>query len=99
MSAGGAASAEPAIDNQTTSRLYRVIAKNITVSVVDDVYPRACIRAALMNTSVPVLVRDGLDEIAESETEFGSLECEVGWRTCGFRVSQFSFAQPSVLNG
>ena len=50
--------------------------KNVTVSVTDEVYHRARIRAALMNTSVSALVRDALDEIAGSETEFERLRAE-----------------------
>ncbi|TVQ24908.1 MAG: ribbon-helix-helix protein, CopG family [Spirochaetaceae bacterium] len=47
--------------------------KNITVSVDDEVYHRARLRAALMNTSVSALVRDALTEIAGSELEFERL--------------------------
>ena len=50
--------------------------KNITVSVQDDLYHRARIQAALMNTSISALVRDALDEIAGSETEFERLRAE-----------------------
>jgi len=55
---------------------YCEIVKNITVSVDEEVYHRARIRAALMNTSVSALVRDALNEIAGSETEFERLRAE-----------------------
>lgn len=41
--------------------------KNITVSVPDDVYRRARIRAAERNTSVSALVRDILSQVAEQD--------------------------------
>lgn len=41
--------------------------KNITVSVPDDVYRRARIRAAERNTSVSALVRDLLSQVAEQD--------------------------------
>ena len=50
--------------------------KNITVSVDEETYHRARIRAALMNTSVSSLVRAALNEIAGSETEFERLRAE-----------------------
>ena len=50
--------------------------KNITVSVDEETYHRARIRAALMNTSVSGLVRAALNEIAGSETEFERLRAE-----------------------
>jgi hypothetical protein len=50
--------------------------KNITVSVDNEVYHRAKIQAALRNTSVSALVRDALNEIAGSETEFERLHAE-----------------------
>ncbi|TVR65291.1 MAG: ribbon-helix-helix protein, CopG family [Spirochaetaceae bacterium] len=50
--------------------------KNITVSVDDETYHRARIRAALTNSSVSALVRDALNEIAGSETEFERLRAE-----------------------
>ena len=50
--------------------------KNVTVSVDDEVYHRARIRAALLKTSVSALVRDALNEIAGPETEFERLRAE-----------------------
>lgn len=44
--------------------------KNITVSVDDDVYRQARIRAAERNTSVSALVREFLVSLAEGESEF-----------------------------
>ncbi|MGE5361548.1 MAG: DUF6364 family protein [Bacteroidales bacterium] len=43
---------------------------NITVSLDDDVYRRARIRAAERNTSVSALVRDFLNELGSGETDF-----------------------------
>jgi hypothetical protein len=51
--------------------------KNITVSVDDEVYRQARIKAAEANTSVSGLVRDYLIEIArkgETESEFERLK-------------------------
>jgi hypothetical protein len=50
--------------------------KNVKVSVDDDTYHTARIRAALLNTSVSALVRDALNEIAGSETEFERLRAK-----------------------
>ena len=48
--------------------------KNITVSVPDDVYRRARIRAAEKGTSVSALVRDQLEKIAVEDSEFERLK-------------------------
>jgi plasmid stability protein len=48
--------------------------KNITVSVPDDVYRRARIRAAEKGTSVSALVRDQLEKIVLEETQFERLK-------------------------
>ena len=48
--------------------------KNITVSVPDDVYRRARIRAAETGTSVSALVRNHLERMAIEETEFERLK-------------------------
>lgn len=44
--------------------------KNITVSVPDEVYRRARIRAAERDTSVSELVRDFLQRLDEGDAEF-----------------------------
>ncbi len=44
--------------------------KNITISVSDDVYRKARIRAAELDTSVSALVRDFLEQVTEKESEF-----------------------------
>jgi plasmid stability protein len=46
--------------------------KNITVSVDDEVYQRARIRAAHRNTSVSALVRQFLESLDEGTTDFES---------------------------
>ncbi len=47
--------------------------KNITVSVPDDVYRLARIRAALQDTSVSSLVADFLRGLSDQNDEFGRL--------------------------
>jgi plasmid stability protein len=44
--------------------------KNLTVSLPDDVYRRARIKAAERDTSVSALVRELLTELAEDESDF-----------------------------
>lgn len=44
--------------------------RNITVSVPDDVYRRARLRAAELDTSVSAMVRDFLAEVGERESDF-----------------------------
>lgn len=44
--------------------------KNITVSVPEQVYRRACIRAAAQDTSVSALVREFLAGLGDEEPEF-----------------------------
>ena len=53
-----------------------VTVKNITVSLDDDVYRRARIRAAEQNRSVSSLVRQFLIDIANTETEAEQLKRE-----------------------
>jgi molecular chaperone GrpE (heat shock protein) len=48
--------------------------KNITVSVSDDVYRQARIRAAELGKSVSALVSEFLNSLSERETEFARLE-------------------------
>lgn len=50
--------------------------KNITVSVPDDVYRAARIRAAERGTSVSSLVGDYLRGLSEDEAEFRRLEAQ-----------------------
>jgi plasmid stability protein len=44
--------------------------KNVIVSVDDEVYRRACVRAAELDTSVPDAVRQFLTDFARGETDF-----------------------------
>jgi len=44
--------------------------KNITVSLSEEVYRRARIKAAQSDTSVSALVRDFLSQLGEEETDF-----------------------------
>jgi plasmid stability protein len=48
--------------------------KNITVSVSDDVYRTARIRAAELGKSVSALVAEYLNALSEREAEFARLE-------------------------
>ena len=48
--------------------------KNITVSVSDDVYRRARIRAAELGKSVSALVTEFLDSLSGGNAEFSRLE-------------------------
>ncbi len=48
--------------------------RNITVSVADDVYRNARIRAAERNTSVSALVADFLRSLGDSQSEFERLK-------------------------
>jgi plasmid stability protein len=44
--------------------------KNVTVSLPDEAYRRARIRAAEQNTSVSALVRQFLSDLGSAETDF-----------------------------
>jgi plasmid stability protein len=48
--------------------------KNVTVSLPDEVYRNARIKAAERNTSLSALVRQFLQTLAEEEDEFRKLE-------------------------
>jgi plasmid stability protein len=50
--------------------------KNITVSVPDDVYRRARIRAAERGSSVSALVGEYLRSLSDDEAEFSRLEAQ-----------------------
>lgn len=50
--------------------------KNITVSVPDEVYHRARVKAAEQRTSVSALVKRMLEDLAGQETEFERLRRE-----------------------
>jgi plasmid stability protein len=64
--------------------------KNITVSVDDETYRRARIKAAENDTSVSAMVREYLTGIANSETEFERLkqkEAALRSKVRGYRAS------------
>lgn len=44
--------------------------KNITVSLPDDIYRRARVQAAELDTSVSALVREFLTKLGEEESDF-----------------------------
>jgi plasmid stability protein len=50
--------------------------KNVTVSVPEDVYRAARIRAAERGTSVSALVADYLRSLSEQEAQFSRLEAQ-----------------------
>jgi plasmid stability protein len=49
---------------------YRETVKNITVSVPDDIYRQARIKAAERDTSVSALVREFLLSLGQEESDF-----------------------------
>ena len=55
---------------------YRGVVKNITVSLDDETYRRARIKAAELNKSVSSLVREFLIDMATTETETERLKRE-----------------------
>jgi hypothetical protein len=64
--------------------------KNITVSLDDETYRRARMRAAELDTSVSALVKKFLGDIASAESEFERLERqeqEIRRKMIGFRGS------------
>ncbi len=48
--------------------------KNITVTLADEIYRRARVKAAEMDTSVSALVKQFLSEFAAGESEFERLK-------------------------
>ena len=48
--------------------------KNVTVSLPDEVYRKARVKAAERNTSLSSLVREFLESLADDEGEFKRLE-------------------------
>lgn len=50
--------------------MYSVTVKNITVSLPDDIYRQARIRAAERDTSVSALVREFLVRLGNEESDF-----------------------------
>ena len=64
--------------------------KNITVSVDDETYRRARIKAAERDSSVSAMVREYLRDVANAETEFERLkreEAEIRSTITGFSAS------------
>ena len=51
-----------------------VLVKNVTVTVDDETYHRARVRAAELRTSLSALVRKSLQELAAGETGFERLK-------------------------
>ena len=66
--------------------------KNITVTVDDETYPRARIKAAERDTSVSALVARFLTELAAGETDVGRLKREE--RALRERIGRFRAADP-----
>jgi plasmid stability protein len=61
---------------ETVKLWYRDRMKNITVSVPDDVYRNARIRAAERGTSVSALVAEHLRSLSGRDAEFSRLEAQ-----------------------
>jgi hypothetical protein len=78
-----------AIDS-LTSFLYRDYVKNITVSLDDETYRRARIKAAERDTSVSALVRHFLGELASEESDVERLKREE--RELRARITAFTAA-------
>jgi hypothetical protein len=75
--------------------LYSVTVKNITISLDDETYRRARIKAAELETSVSALVRGYLVDLAGGESEFERLEKlervlrdRIVWFQAGDRLSR-----------
>jgi plasmid stability protein len=62
--------------------------KNITVTVPDDVYREARVRAAERGSSVSALVGDFLRSLSDREAEFARLEAQQ--RAVQQRIERFS---------
>jgi hypothetical protein len=65
--------------------------KTITVTVQDDIYRRARMRAAELDTSVSAQVKQFLEQFAQKETEFERLlrlEQKVRAEITGFSASE-----------
>jgi hypothetical protein len=60
--------------------------KNITVSVQEEIYRRARIKAAERDTSVSALVKNFLVELASEESDSGRLEREERELRAGIRA-------------
>lgn len=83
---------------------YREKVKNITVSVSDDVYRRARIKAAERGTSVSAMVREYLCGLGDEETEFERLERlqhevmqRIGYFSAGDRLGRDSLHDRDAL--
>ena len=66
-----------------SGRYYCGFVKNVTVSLPDEVYRKARVKAAERNTSLSALVKKFLESLAEEEGEFKRLE----------RLQEESYAQ------
>ena len=64
-------------------RRYCDSVKNVTISLPDEVYRKARVRAAERNTSLSALVKQFLESLAEEQGEFKRLE----------RLQEESYAQ------
>jgi len=71
--------------------------KNITVSLDDETYRRARVKAAEQDTSVSALVRRFLTELAQEESEFERLKREE--RVLREKITRFSAADRLSRDG
>ena len=56
------------------ARRYRDLVKKITVSLPDELYSKARVKAAERNTSLSAMIKQFLESLAEEEGEFKRLE-------------------------
>lgn len=71
--------------------------KNITVSVNDELYHRARVRAAEKRTSVSALVREFLEHLAEEDSDFARKQREQNELIARIRAGHPGFAASGRL--
>ena len=81
---------QPSLTDQPLRACYCVTVKNITVTVDDETYRRARIKAAEQDTSVSALVKQFLGELAADESEAERLRRQE--RALRASITEFSAA-------
>lgn len=66
--------------------------KNLTVSVDEDVYHRARVRAAEQRTSLSALVRGFLEQLAADDSDFARLQREQNALIAQIRLQHAGFS-------
>jgi len=72
--------------------------KNLTVSVDEDVYHRARVRAAEQRTSLSALVRGFLEQLAADDADFARLQREQNALIAQIRVQHAGFSGADRLS-